>query len=204
MLTSRYAITNRTQYAENEAERHAALVAQAARLATEGVEYIQLREKDLPAQDLIGIAREILSVTRSVGSGTKLLINSRADVALAAGADGVHLPSGEQELTPGQVRQLFERASIKKNPVVSVSCHTLEEVERARDGRADLILFGPVFGKTADGEIVVPGTGLEALREACVRAGETPVLALGGITEGNRATTIAAGAKGIAAIRLFR
>jgi thiamine-phosphate pyrophosphorylase len=102
------------------------------------------------------------------------------------------------------VRQLFERASIEKNPVVSVSCHTLEEVDRARDGGADLILFGPVFGKTADGEIAVPGVGIEALREACVRAGETPVLALGGITDLNSATTIAAGAKGIAAIRLFR
>jgi thiamine-phosphate pyrophosphorylase len=203
MPTSRYAITDRTQYAETEPERHAAFVAQAARLAAEGVEYLQLREKDLPVQDLIGVAREILSVIRVAGSGTRLLVNSRADVALAAGAHGVHLPSGEEQLAPGQVRWLFERAGAGE-PVVSVSCHTLAEVRRAHGAAADLVLFGPVFGKSAGGETVVPGTGLEALREACAAAGGTPVLALGGVTEANLATTIAAGAAGIAAIRLFR
>jgi thiamine-phosphate pyrophosphorylase len=205
--TIRYAITDRTQYAENETERHAALVAQAARLAAGGIEYIQLREKDLPVKDLIGLARDILSAIRqqiaAAGSGTRLLINSRADVALAAGADGVHLPSGEEQLRPEQVRWLFERAGAAK-PVVSVSCHTLAEVRRAREGGADLILFGPVFEKTVRGETLVPGTGLEALREACAAAGDTPSLALGGVTAPNFATTIAAGARGIAAIRLFR
>jgi thiamine-phosphate pyrophosphorylase len=203
----RYAITSRAQYAEDEPGRHASVVAQAARVAAEGVEYIQLREKDLPAQDLIGLAREILSAIRSSvkgrGPGTRLLVNSRADVALAAGASGVHLPSGEEQLTPKQVRWLFERAGAG-SAVVSVSCHTLAEVVRARDNGADVILFGPVFGKSVDGGIAVPGTGLEALREACAAAGDTPVLALGGVTAANRATTIAAGAAGIAAIRLFR
>jgi len=203
----RYAITSRAQYAGSEPERHAALVGQAERLAAEGVEYIQLREKDLPVQDLIGVARKILNAIRSAGAGTRLLINSRPDVALVAGAHGVHLPSGEDQLAPRQVRWLFARARAA-TPVVSVSCHTLAEVVRARETGADLVLFAPVFGKSAGtsmgGELVLPGTGLEALREACAAAGETPVLALGGVTAENRATTIAAGAAGIAAIRLFR
>jgi len=198
-----YAITDRTQYAETEPERHAALVAQAARLAAEGIDYIQLREKDLPAQDLIGLARGILSAIRESHSGTRLLINSRADIAVAAGAHGVHLPSGEDQLTPTQICSLFEAAGASK-PTVSVSCHTLDEVKHAQKNGADLILFGPVFGKSIAGEVVVPETGLAALRAACEVAGKTPVLALGGVTAANASACIDAGASGIAAIRLFR
>ena len=203
MLILRYAITDRTQYAGTERQRRFALIAQVARLAADGVDYIQLREKDLPPQDLIGLAREILSAIRDSRSGTRLLINSRADIALAAGADGVHLPSGADQLTPAQVRHLFDRSGTVR-PTVSVSCHTLAEVRRAHEDGADLVLFGPVFGKSVGGQIVVPEAGLEMLKAACAAAGETPVLALGGITATNAATTITAGAKGIAAIRLFR
>ena len=207
----RYAITSRVQYAETEPERHATLVAQAARLAAEGVEYIQLREKDLAVKDLIGLAREIVSVIRNSGSGssseTKLLINSRADVALACGAEGVHLPSSEEQLTPRQIRRLFAAAGTTA-PVVSVSCHSIEDVTRAKEGGADLILFGPVFGKSdpssGTDKVVVPGTGIEALKAACEAAGATPVLALGGVTASTTAACVAAGASGIAAIRLFR
>jgi thiamine-phosphate pyrophosphorylase len=209
----RYAITDRTQYGNIEAERRAGLIAQAERLAADRVDFIQLREKDLPAQDLIGLAREILNAIRpsgskTHGSGTRLLINGRPDVALASAADGVHLPSGADQLTPAQARHLFENAGAPR-PAVSVSCHTLDEVERAREGGADLILFGPVFGKSVFdksllGKPVHPGTGLEALAAACERARDTPVLALGGVTAANAATTIAAGARGFAAIRLFR
>jgi thiamine-phosphate pyrophosphorylase len=203
-----YAITDRRQYGTGWPEQRGGLVAQAKRLAADGVDYLQLREKDLPAQDLIGLAREILSAIRISGAGTKLLINARADVAIAAGADGVHLPAGEDQLTPTQVRRLYAAAG-RSEPTVTVSCHTLPEVERARnptedDNRAHLILFGPVFEKVVDGRLALPGVGLDALRAACDLAGEIPVLALGGITAANRATTIAVGAAGIAAIRLFR
>ena len=203
MSTLHYAITDRTQYAETEPERHAALVAQASRLATEGVDFIQLREKDIPAQNLIGVAREILNVIRQGSSGTRLLINSRADVAIAAGAHGVHLPSGREQLKPVQVRQIFLQAG-QAGPTVSVSCHSMDDVMRAREDGADLILFGPVFGKSVTDKVVVPETGLAALKVACKMAGETAVLALGGITAGNAGPCLAAGAKGIAAIRLFR
>ena len=218
----RCAITDRKQFAESEPLRHCAILAQAARLAAEGVDYIQLREKDLPVQHLIGTAREILSLIRQAGSRTKLLVNSRADVAVAAGAAGVHLPSGEDQLTPAQVRQLFrdrthsarssdpglakEQAAphFKRDSItVSVSCHIIPEVERARKDGADLILFGPIFGKSVAGKLVAPELGLEALRSACEAAGETPVLALGGVTAANTAACLAVGAKGIAAIRLF-
>ena len=196
----RYAITNRTNYSANETDWQAALVAQAARLAADGLDYIQLREKDLLPQHLIGTARQILSTIHEGRSGTKLLINSRADVAVAAGAHGVHLPSGDDQLSPGQIRKLFGA----RETTISVSCHNFDEVRRAEKSGADLILFGPVFGKSIAGELVVPETGLAALSAACELAGETPVLALGGITAANTAACIAAGAKGIAAIRLFR
>ena len=197
-----YAITDRTQYGAIESERRAGLLAQAARLAAEEVHYIQLREKDLHAQDLIGLAREILSRIRESGSGTQLLINSRPDVALAAGAGGVHLPSDKDQLTPAQVRHVLEGAGAAK-ATISVSCHTLDDVQRAHAGGADLVLFGPVFGKSVSGTVVAPGTGLDALRSACNKAAETPVLALGGVTAANAEACVAAGAKGVAAIRLF-
>lgn len=222
MPTLRYAITDRTQYGETEPERRSGLIAQAQRIAVERIDFLQLREKDLPVQNLIGLTREIVSILRDSRSGTRLLINSRADVALAAGAHGVHLPSGlpsnDHQLTPSQIRALFDRAGAAR-PTVSVSCHTLAEVRRAREGGADLILFGPVFGKSVfgksvfgksgsgkavDEKLVVPATGLEALRAACAEAGDAPVLALGSITAENSATTIAVGAAGFAAIRLFR
>ena len=199
----RYAITNRTLYGETEAEHRAGLAGLADRLASENIDFIQLREKDLPALELIGLAREILSAIRSSHSATRLLVNARADVAVVCGAHGVHLPSGLEQLTPNQIRQLFTVAGAAK-PIVSVSCHSLEEVDRARVTAADLILFGPVFGKFVAGKVAVPGTGLQALEAACERAGGTPVLALGGVNAANAPTAIAAGAKGIAAIRLFR
>jgi thiamine-phosphate pyrophosphorylase len=164
MSTLRYAITDRAQYGKIEAIRRQALVAQAARLAADGIDFIQLREKDLGVQGLIGIVREMINAVRAHGVVTRLLVNARADVALAAGADGVHIPSGEDQLTPGHVRELFDRAGAA-NPTVSVSCHTLADIGRACENSADLILFGPVFGKSLDGRAVVPGVGLEVLAE---------------------------------------
>ncbi len=203
----RYAITDRTQFGPDETVRRAALVDSVRRWAAAGIDFIQLREKDLPAGNLVQLARDLLAAIRQTGSTTKLLINSRADVAVAAGVYGVHLPSGDGQLTPAQVRVLFNSASpnsIASIPItISVSCHTLEEVALARARQADLILFGPVFDKVVQGRSVAPGIGLDLLRSAGVRAGDTPVLALGGITAENTAACLAAGAAGIAAIRLF-
>jgi thiamine-phosphate pyrophosphorylase len=178
-----------------------AAMAQARRWAAKGVEFVQLREKQLGAGELVRLAAAMRVGLRETGK-TKLLVNGRADVAVAAGADGVHLTSGEGELTAEQVRRVF-RAAGAGEPVVSASCHSLEEVRRAVDGGVDMILFGPVFEKRVAGEVVVAGVGLEALREACAAAGKAPVLALGGVTWGNAERCVEAGAAGVAGIRLF-
>jgi thiamine-phosphate pyrophosphorylase len=198
----RYAITDRASLPGDETAKRIAVFALAKQWAEQQIDYIQLREKDLPATELEQLARAITAAIRSVKSQTRLLINSRADIALAASAGGVHLTSAPGQPTPTELRTLFDRAG-RPAPVVSISCHTLEEVLRARHEQADLILFGPVFGKTVASAEVTPATGLEALRAACKAAGDTPILALGGVTESNIQSCLEAGAKGIAAIRFF-
>jgi len=200
----RYAITNRRSRKDEwnrlpGSDPFAGLVDQAKRLAAEGVEFLQLREKDLEAKELIGVARRIITAARAGGGDLRVLVNGRPDVAIAAGADGVHLPSGPEQLTVGQMRRLFADS----RAVISVACHSLDEVKRASGDGADLILFSPIFGKLAtDGEEIA-GVGLERLAEACRVAGQTPVLALGGVTMENAQACVEAGAKGVAGIRLF-
>jgi thiamine-phosphate pyrophosphorylase len=175
----------------------------AARWATDGIDFIQLREKVMNTAGLIDLARSILEEIASVpGSRTRLLINGRADVAVAAGADGVHLTSHPNELTPEEVRRVFAQSAVRE-PVISISCHTLDEVQRAHDARVALILFGPVFEKRIANKHIRDGSGLKALRAACLAASTTPVLALGGVKLENTAACLSAGAAGIAAIRLF-
>ena len=200
----RYAITDGARFGADAAAgadpkaRLAGLVADAARWADLGVDFVQLREKTLGGSELLRLASAMVGVFREQGGTTKLLVNGRADVALAAGADGVHLTASADELTVEQVRRVFGEAA-----VVSVSCHSVEEVRRARKMGADLVLFGPVFGKSVEGSLVVEGVGLEALREACEVAGGVKVLALGGVDAENAADCVEAGAAGIAGIRLF-
>lgn len=173
--------------------------ADCARWAAEGIDFVQLRDKTLEAGALAAKAREMMA---ALGETTKLLVNGRADIAAATGAAGVHLTAHPDELTPAQVRQVFAIAGRPK-AVVSISCHTLAEVERARDAGADLVLFGPIFEKRIAGELITPGLGLEALRQAVGTAPNVPILALGGITTENTDDCLTAGAAGIAAIRLF-
>jgi thiamine-phosphate pyrophosphorylase len=198
----RYAITSRAFYPGNEIEQQAALLRQASRWVADGVDLIQLREKDLPATDLAALAREILKAIALATSSTKLLINSRADIAIATGAHGVHLTASPRELTPAQVRRLYASVNLPA-PVISISCHTMEDVQRARDNHADAILFAPVFEKNIAGETISPGQGLNQLRAACLAASPIPVYALGGVTLENAPACLDAGAAGIAGIRLF-
>ena len=199
----RYAITDRARASVDEAEREATLLRQAASLAESGIDFLQLREKDLQAQALVSLARKLLSVLRSHSPAPKLLINSRADVAMVTGADGVHLTSANGSLTPADIRKLYAAAGLPE-PIISVSCHTLSEVAAAaRDSAATLILFGPVFEKRVGDDPISQGTGLNLLRMACAAAAPMPVLALGGVTPENTDSCLAAGAAGIAAIRLF-
>jgi len=203
----RYAITDRKLLGATETERAEGLIRQAKQLAARGnIDYLQLREKDLPPVALAILARQILEALRTHASDPmrrpKLLINSRADVAIAVRADGVHLTSSPGELTPTQVRQLYSDAGLPP-PTISLSCHTLDDIARAADSTPNLILFGPVFEKQVNNQRVTEGSGLELLHQACAATSPISVLALGGVTEENAADCLAAGAAGIAAIRMF-
>ncbi len=205
-----YYITDRSQFRGDEGARRRALLAEVAEAASAGVDYIQLREKDLSARELEMLASDALGAVRNSAPlrtenrklGTRLLINSRTDVALAVGADGVHLRA--DDVAPREVRQILELAGhgprATDHFLVAASCHTADDVFRAESGKADFAVFAPVFGKQN-----APGThptGLAALREAC-RA-KVSVLALGGITIENAASCLEAGAAGVAGIRLFQ
>jgi thiamine-phosphate pyrophosphorylase len=197
-------ITDRSQFPGDENGRRRALLAKVAEATRCGVEFIQLREKDLCTRELEALTRAAMRVirenlpTRAEKPGTRLLINSRTDVAIACGADGVHLRS--DDISPSDVQTIWEHAGQSERAYISVSCHSPGQVARAAGHRADFVVFAPVFEKKD-----APGTrpsGLDGLREAC--GYKIPVLALGGITLRNARVCIDAGAAGIAAIRLFQ
>jgi len=218
-----YYITDRSQFAGDEKTRRERLLTKIAEAARAGVDYIQLRERDLSIRDLELLAREAVNAIRAVREDsssdeltilgnrrTQLLLNSRSDVAMATGVDGVHLRS--DDIAASEARVIWNRAS--SDFVLAVSCHTAVEVRMAESQGADFAVFAPVFEKTTAPRR--QGSGLEALREACtgataatnvegaVDAGRMPVLALGGVTLENARSCLQAGAAGIAAIRLFQ
>jgi thiamine-phosphate pyrophosphorylase len=196
----RCAITNRNLFPGADAHRQAALVLQTALWAQQGIDLIQLREKDLPAATLATLARQILKAIE--GTPTRLLINSRPDVAIAVAAHGVHLPSSPGELSPTQVRKLCSPLTAFPT-LITVSCHTISSIVAAKTHQPDAILFSPIFEKNIDAKTILPGQGLARLHEACQAAAPIPIYALGGITHANATQCIEAGAAGIAAIRLF-
>jgi thiamine-phosphate pyrophosphorylase len=189
-----YYITDRSQFAGDEAARRSRLLKTITQTASCGVDFIQLREKDLSTRDLETLAREAQLGTENQKLKTVLLINSRTDIALACGARGVHLPSND--ISPSEVRKIWSQC----NPAqltIGASCHTRAEVARAAQGGADFAVFGPVFEKVG-----ARPAGLDALEEASQE--KIPVLALGGVTLENAESCMQAGAAGIAAIRLFQ
>ncbi len=199
----RCAITDFTRTAGSPESRRQAARSALRRWSAEGIDFVQLREKSLPAGELFDLAQTLQRDLLQTGSSTRLLINARADVAIAAANQGVHLTSGAGELSPRQVRCLFAHAG-HPNPFISASCHTPEHAARTRiAGAADLILFGPVFEKMVGGALATEGVGLTLLREAVYAADPVPVLALGGVTAANTPDCLHAGAAGIAGIRLF-
>lgn len=194
-----YYITDRRQFAGDAHEQEQRLLAKIAGCAAAGVEYIQLREKDLESRALETLALKAMAALGS--SRTQLLINSRTDLALACGAHGVHLPA--KDLAASEVRSIFARAG-KSEPVIGVSTHSAAEVASAESHGASFAVFGPVFEKSGSAN----RAGLEELRRICHRTEAAqppmPVWALGGITPENAEQCEAAGAAGIAAIRLFQ
>ena len=198
-----YYITDRSQFPGDENSRRARLretITQAVRC---GVDFIQLREKDLSPRQLETLASEAtLLRTGNQKLKTAFLINSRADIALACGAQGVHLRSND--ISPSEVKKIWTQCGAG-GPVrvtVGISCHTRAEVAKAAKEGADFVVFGPVFGKASGEKSNVGPAGLDALHEACQE--KIPVVALGGVTLENAEACIQAGAAGIAAIRLFQ
>jgi thiamine-phosphate pyrophosphorylase len=198
----RYAITSRALFPGDEHQRQNALLREVSRWVDDGIDLVQLREKDLPAADIAALARKIIELTAGTSSPTRILINSRADIAIAVGAHGIHLTAAVNELTPDEVRGLYASAHLPA-PIITISCHTPEEVTRARESKASAILFAPVFEKVIGDQVVVSGQGLDRLAAACREAFPVPVYALGGVTLENATACLAAGASGIAGIRLF-
>lgn len=162
-------------------------------VAEAGVDLIQLREKDMASRELLGLAKSSVEACR--GSRSRIVVNDRLDIAIAAGVHGVHL--GGQSAPPEAIRR-----HVDKDFLVGVSCHSMEEALKAEAGGADYILLGPIFD-TPSKRPYGPPLGLNKLSEVANRI-RIPVLALGGITVARVRLCLDAGATGIAAIRLFQ
>ena len=169
-----------------------------------GVDWIQIREKDLSGRDCGLLTRNALQ--RATGSPasnavpTRILLNDRQDVALAEHAGGVHL--GENSLPLPEAKRLANTQAQSSDFLIGVSCHSVEAARSAAGGGADYLFFGPIFVTPSKSAFGAP-QGLERLATVC-RAVSIPVLAIGGITLANASECLATGASGIAAIRLFQ
>ncbi len=169
--------------------RGRSLVAVVDQALRAGVRAVQLREKDLNARDLCLTAEQLLPAVRAAGA--VLLINDRIDVALAVGADGVHL--SRKSLPPGEARRLLGPGRL-----VGISCHSIPEVREAVAAGVDYVVFGPIF-HTPSKAPFGPPLGLEPLREARAVC-SLPLVAIGGIRAEQAPAVVAAGADGVAVI----
>ncbi|MET0753456.1 MAG: thiamine phosphate synthase [Pyrinomonadaceae bacterium] len=154
------------------------------------ISLIQIREKNLSAGNVFNLAREAVEIARN--SAAKILVNDRADIALAAKAGGVHL-------TANSLSAEIIRRNFPKDFIIGVSAHTIEKAEQAKREGANFATFSPIFASPTKGE----PKGLDALREACERLKPFPIIALGGIDETNYESVLENGASGFAAIRFL-
>jgi len=185
----------------------AALLQKIEQVASAGVDWVQIREKDLTSRELAALTRKILQSARassSEGGAVRILVNDRLDIALAEGAGGVHL--GEKSLPVEEAKRLVLLASPRSPAgagfLLGVSGHSLEAARAAEGSGADYIFFGPVFATPSKAAFGEP-QGVERLGQVC-RAVAIPVIAIGGITVENATACLDSGAAGLAAIRLFQ
>ncbi|HUJ30079.1 MAG TPA: thiamine phosphate synthase [Candidatus Acidoferrum sp.] len=168
-----------------------------------GADWIQIREKDLSGRELLALTRDaVASANQSVTqvSGARVYVNDRLDVALAAGAAGVHL--GGESLSAKDVIRWCRAGNAPADFEIGVSCHSIDDAREAERGGASYVFFGPVFD-TPSKRGFGPPQGISTLAEVC-GAIEIPVIAIGGVSEKNARECVEAGAAGIAAIRMFQ
>jgi thiamine-phosphate pyrophosphorylase len=166
-----------------------------------GIDWVQIREKDLEGRDLLTLARgAVAAATESGSRHARVIVNDRLDVALAAGAAGVHL--GGESLPARDVIRWCGEGRAPDDFLVGVSCHSLEQARDTECAGASYVFFGPVFDTPSKRPFGAP-QGLTKLAEVC-RAIRIPAIAIGGINPTNAAGCFQAGAAGIAAIRLFQ
>jgi thiamine-phosphate pyrophosphorylase len=171
------------------------LLAKIQTAAAAGVDWVQIREKDLPGRELLGLARGAVEATAA-----RIIVNDRLDVALAAGAAGVHL--GHESVPAAEVVKWCRAGNAFAGFLVGVSCHSLKDAKEAEMEGADYVIFGPVFETPSKAAFGTP-QGVAALAEVCA-AIRIPVIAIGGIHEKNAQECLRRGAAGIAAIRLIQ
>lgn len=158
-----------------------------------GVDLFQIREKQLSAGLLFALAKGIAEIRRK--SNIRLLVNDRFDVALAAGADGVHL-------TSNSLRAEIVRKAVPADFIIGASTHNEVEIEDAVSGNADFVTFSPVF-ETPKKLLYGPPQGIERLAAMVNKFPQIPVIALGGISQETVPMIVASGAAGVAAIQMF-
>jgi thiamine-phosphate pyrophosphorylase len=154
------------------------------------ISLIQIREKQLPARNVFELAREAAKIAKH--SNTKILVNDRADIALAAKADGVHLTASS--LSAEIIRRHFP-----EDFIIGASAHTIEKAAQAKAQGANFATLSPIFFTPGKGE----PKGLDALREVCEKLKPFPIIALGGVDETNFKAILEHGASGFAAIRFL-
>jgi thiamine-phosphate pyrophosphorylase len=188
-----YLITGGEATAENFSRKSAEILKLVETAVETKINLIQIREKALPARLVFELAAKASKIVKN--SSTKLLVNDRADIALASQAEGVHLTS--VSIPSKVIRQNFP-----PDFIIGVSAHSIAEAETAKDGGANFVTFSPVFPTPSKEKYGVP-QGLEKLREVCERLRNFPVIALGGIDESNFSLALETGASGFAAIRFL-
>jgi thiamine-phosphate pyrophosphorylase len=193
-VTDRRALANRH---DSSADQLAPLQQKIRDAIAAGVDWIQIREKDLPARPLLELAQFAVHAAR--GSRTRILVNDRLDVAVASGAGGLHL--GESSFA-AQAVVSWRGQSASRDFQIGVSCHSSAAVQQAEASGADYVFFGPVFATPSKAAYGAP-QGIARLRQVC-GAARIPVIAIGGINPESASQCIDAGAAGVAAIRFFQ
>ncbi len=176
-----YAITDRKRYKPD-------FLQTVEEILKKGVKILQIREKDLPPDELFNLVKQVKKLTDAYNA--KLIVNDRLDVAVLAGADGVHLPS--KSIPIAEVKKNFP------NLIVGKSCHSIEELKEAEKQGADYVFLSPVFFVEGKGKPI----GIETLKQAGKET-NIPIYALGGITKENLKSVLDTGVFGVASIRLF-